>query len=213
MPHLIPRYTTNTTCPFRIYADPTRKLYKALGMHMTVQYGARPNYMSQNSAWEMTVKSLMPAVRAKRRDKLAAGNLMQVGGEFLFEDGEPAWCRRMQTYRDHTEMKIIRRVLEMDEEVPVVQEATAVALPARTSSHRPQTSSRPQTGSSPISSRTQTSPIASSKPGAGLKLVWDGNGVSASLQRESRIPDEREELEQLSQVHSYYSPSEFEGGR
>lgn len=183
-------------------------------MHMTVQYGARPNYMSKNSAWEMTVKSLMPAVRAKRRDKLAAGNLMQVGGEFLFEDGEPAWCRRMQTYRDHTEMKIIRRVLEMDEEVPVVQEATAVALPARTSSHMG-TSSHAHGGSStsPISSRTQTSPVASTKPGAGLKLVWDGNGVSASLQRESRIPDEREELEQLSQVHSYYSPSELDVGR
>ena len=188
-------------------------------MHMTVQYGARPNYMSQNSAWEMTVKSLMPAVRAKRRDKLAAGNLMQVGGEFLFEDGEPAWCRRMQTYRDHTEMKIIRRVLEMDEEVPVVQEATAVALPVRSSSYGPGARSVQSggTGSSPISSRTQTSPgvtgTAPGKPGAGLKLVWDGNGVSASLQRESRIPDEREELEQLSQVHTHYSPSEFEAVR
>jgi len=179
--------------------------------------------MAQHSAWDLTVKSLMPAVRAKRRDKLAAGNLMQVGGEFLFEDGEPAWCRRMQTYRDHSEMKIIRRVLEMDEEVPVVQEATAVALPARTSSHgvqssHGQSSHVQSSNSSPITAgRTQTSAgltgAAAGKPGAGLKLVWDGNGVSASLQRESRIPDEREELEQLSQVNSYYSPSEFEAGR
>jgi hypothetical protein len=217
MPHLIPRYTTNTTCPFRIYADPTRKLYRALGMHLTAQYGSRPDYMSKSSAWEMTVKSLMPAVKAKRRDKLAAGNLLQVGGEFLFEDGEPAWCRRMQTYRDHTEMRVLRHILEMDDEVPVVQEATAVSMRPQTS-QTTQSEPRRQERTSSLLPHQKRQEALKAMPAMGptettldkhrgLKLVWDGNGVSASLQRESRIPEE--DAQELRQVDSFYQGSEF----
>jgi len=173
-------------------------------MKKTLQYGSRPEYMSKNSAWEMTVKSLMPAVKAKRRDKLAAGNLLQVGGEFLFEEGAPVWCRRMMTYRDHTEMKILKRVLEMDDEVPVVQEAMTAVSVKPTSSRG--SSMRPVMGPDARS--------MSSGPGGpaakGLKLVWDGTGVQAHLQRESRIPDDADRVAALSPIPSYYGASEYE---
>jgi len=168
-----------------------------------MMYGSRPEYMSKNSAWEMTVKSLMPAVKAKRRDKLAGGNLMQVGGEFLFEEGEAVWCRRMMTYRDHTEMKILMRVLEMDEEVPVVQEAmTAVSVKPTSSRGSVRPIQGPDAG--------MMSPGAGGQAAKGLKLVWDGTGVQAHLQRESRIPDEAERMNVLTPIPSYYGGSEYE---
>lgn len=169
-------------------------------MRQTLMYGSRPDYMSKSSAWEMTVKSLMPAVKAKRRDKLAGGNLMQVGGEFLFEEGAPVWCRRMMTYRDHTEMKILKRVLEMDEEVPVVQEAMTAVSVKPTSSH----------GSARAVQGPDARVGAGGQAARGLKLVWDGTGVQAHLQRESRIPDEAQRLNALSPIPSYYGASELE---
>jgi len=172
-------------------------------MRQTLAYGPRPEYMSKNSAWEMTVKSLMPAVKAKRRDKLAGGNLMQVGGEFLFEEGGPVWCRRMMTYRDHTEMKILKRVLEMDEEVPVVQEAMTAVSVKPTSSHS-------NTRSVQGPDARAMSSGAGGQAAKGLKLVWDGTGVQAHLQRESRIPDEAERVTALSPIPSYYGASEYE---
>lgn len=148
----------------------------------------------------MTVKSLMPAVKAKRRDKLAGGNLMQVGGEFLFEEGAPIWCRRMMTYRDHTEMKILKKVLEMDEELPVVQEAMAAVTIKPTSSHSEGRAVQgPDVGVG-----------AGGQAAKGLKLVWDGTGVQAHLQRESRIPDGAERLGALSPIPSYYRASDLD---
>lgn len=50
-------------------------------------------------------------------DGMRGGPKLQVGGEFLFEDGELLWCHRMKNVRDHAEMRTLRRVLDMDDEV------------------------------------------------------------------------------------------------
>ena len=35
------------------------------------------------------------------KDVFRGGNIMQVGGEFLFEDGQVVWCHRMKNFRNH----------------------------------------------------------------------------------------------------------------
>lgn len=173
-PELIPFYKLKTGCPFPIYAEPTRALFKRLGMVLSVNIGMkRPEYMKDISpvAWaagQLTTirkgikarqqelnKAKMEASERRRRqaeidqdaaqleameeqqsarsimapssihgeDKLAirkrdvikGGNVFQIGGEFLFEDGEVMWCHRMKNYRNHAEVSVIRKVLELDD--------------------------------------------------------------------------------------------------
>jgi len=172
-PELIPFYKLKTGCPFPIYAEPTRALFKRLGMVLSVNIGMkRPEYMKDISpvAWaagQLTTirrgvkarqaelnKSKMEASERRKRqaqldnevaqleaieeaqsadsmtassfggeDKLAirkrdvvkGGNIFQIGGEFLFEEGEVVWCHRMKNYRNHAEVSVIRRMLELDD--------------------------------------------------------------------------------------------------
>lgn len=116
-------------------------------------------------------------------DIYKVGNFMQNGGELLFEDGQPVWWHRMRNMRDHAEMSTIRRVLDMDEEVPVIEDATAVT-------YSPMSPTTP-TSALPITSISSSSPSTPTKtvvPGAGLKLVWEGKGtVKAHLGRENHL--------------------------
>jgi hypothetical protein len=51
----------------------------------------------------------------RKRDVVKGGNIFQIGGEFLFEEGEVVWCHRMRNYRNHAEVSVIRKVLELDD--------------------------------------------------------------------------------------------------
>ena len=42
----------------------------------------------------------------------SGGPYSQLGGEFLWEDGELVWCHRMRNTRDHTEVGVLREMLE-----------------------------------------------------------------------------------------------------
>ena len=46
------------------------------------------------------------------------GDYWQVGGEFLFENGEAVWCHRMTNTRDHAEVPELRKQLGLDDEHP-----------------------------------------------------------------------------------------------
>ncbi|KAF2857371.1 hypothetical protein K470DRAFT_202504, partial [Piedraia hortae CBS 480.64] len=121
-PELIPHYRKFTSCPFPIYAEPTRRLFKKLGMVANLNLGhERPDYMKDISvpSWlagqvKTISRSLKDPDGIRKRDVLRGGNPMQIGGEFLFEDGEVLWCHRMRNYRDHTEIPELRKVLELD---------------------------------------------------------------------------------------------------
>lgn len=55
--------------------------------------------------------------RLKKRpsvEGLRSGPIFQVGGEFLFENGELVWCHRMKGMRSHAEIKVLRRALHID---------------------------------------------------------------------------------------------------
>jgi hypothetical protein len=84
-PSLIPMYASETHCPFPIYADPTKRLYNALGMLRTLNLGTRPEYQRRG-----TVKGMWESVRQgilnlKGGKALHGLDWHQVGGEFLFE--------------------------------------------------------------------------------------------------------------------------------
>jgi hypothetical protein len=127
---LIPMYLEATGCPFPVYADPTQRLYKELGMTRTLALGQRPEYMRKSMFYSMA-KSLVQGLKQIKGGLASkAGDIQQVGGEFLFEpvgdmtaspgvtpileDGEEkriTWCHRMRNTRDHAEIPELREVL------------------------------------------------------------------------------------------------------
>lgn len=182
-PRLIPFYKAVTGTCFPIFAEPSRQLYRKLGMVLSGRIGReRPEYMKDisNHAWMAgQVKTVREGLRARKnlrmvsplthgfdfglddasarasssldgasghedhahlsihrqleptllqgdeahlaamalrkRDLIRGGNLFQIGGEFLLEDGEVIWCHRMRHARDHVEVADLRRLLELDD--------------------------------------------------------------------------------------------------
>ena len=115
-PHLIPTYVQETGCPFPIYADPTRKLYRLFRLTSTLNLGKSPEYM-QRSLFSMVMSSLFQELRSGR-NMLSGGDFRQVGGEFLFQNGKVTWCHRMKSTRDHAEVPLIRQQLGLDDTPP-----------------------------------------------------------------------------------------------
>ncbi|KAH7355994.1 AhpC/TSA antioxidant enzyme-domain-containing protein [Pyrenochaeta sp. MPI-SDFR-AT-0127] len=111
-PELIPMYTEATGCPFPIYADPTRKLYDHLGMTRTFDLGSKPEYMHTNMLIN-SVQSIFQGI-GTGKNALKGGDFKQVGGEFMFEDGECTWAHRMRTTRGHAEVSELRGLLGLD---------------------------------------------------------------------------------------------------
>jgi len=115
-PELIRQYKANTQCPFPIFADPSRQIFKHLGMGLTVNmFGSkRPEYMKDISAFQWLNGQNKEVIATKGMKKFKGGNLLQIGGEFLFQDGQVVWCHRMKNMRGHAEVDVVRRVLEIE---------------------------------------------------------------------------------------------------
>ncbi len=108
-PDIIPQYRKLTNqCQFTMLAEPTRTLFKKLGMGWSTSFGPeRPDYMKDTSVYGMIkgqVRDVNAAVRdpegIRKRDVFRGGHMFQIGGEFLFEDGEVVWCHRMKHMRN-----------------------------------------------------------------------------------------------------------------
>ena len=126
-PELIPFYAEETKCHFPIYADPTKQLYSLLGMARTLELGPRrPDYM-QNSIFTLILKSGLQIFRSGRK-AFSGGDYWQVGGEFLFEDGQVRWCHRMKNTRDHAEVPELKKQLGLDDERPPVRKSWSTNL-------------------------------------------------------------------------------------
>lgn len=74
-----------TSCPFPVYADPTKKLYGELGMTRTLDLGARPEYQRKAFISLVTGSFVQGLKMLKGGKAFQGGALHQVGGEFLFE--------------------------------------------------------------------------------------------------------------------------------
>jgi hypothetical protein len=78
-------YTSSTNCPFPIYADPTKKLYNALGMLRTLNLGSRPEYQ-RRALGSLILNGFMQSLKQLPFGKtFQGGDYQQVGGEFMFE--------------------------------------------------------------------------------------------------------------------------------
>lgn len=78
-------YASETSCPFPIYADPTKRVYNELGMLRTLSMGARPGYQSRGFVHGV-LSSVFQSVKMLKGGKaFQGGDYQQVGGEFLFE--------------------------------------------------------------------------------------------------------------------------------
>ena len=119
-PEIIRHYRSFTQCPFTMYTDPSRKLFRMLGMRWTLHVGrGQPDYMKDISVLELLdeqrkliAASLRDPEGMRKRDILRGGNPLQIGGEFLFEDGEVVWCHRMKHIRNHSEVRRLRHMLQ-----------------------------------------------------------------------------------------------------
>ncbi|WEW55905.1 hypothetical protein PRK78_001340 [Emydomyces testavorans] len=124
---LIPMYAKVTSCPFPIYTDPTSRLYSIFGMTRTWSLGPAPEYL-RHSTFSLVVKGISQGLkRTFNGDALKSGDMAQVGGEFLFETKSKnqeekqdasktsaIWCHRMKTTRDHTEARVLKRVMGLE---------------------------------------------------------------------------------------------------
>ncbi|GAA5866438.1 hypothetical protein JCM8547_000625 [Rhodosporidiobolus lusitaniae] len=108
---LIPTYRVRLDCPFPLYMDRTRTLYKALGMNLKSW-----NMGKDSEKGSYIVKSQIGNVTSS----IAAGVAMpaypgsqgQLGGEFVFESAPDGtvkclYASRMNTTRSHSEIKDI----------------------------------------------------------------------------------------------------------
>lgn len=78
-------YQQVTSCPFPIYADPTKKLYDELGMTKTLDLGPRPEYQRRSTMLGMLQSIGQSLKHIKGGQAFQGGGYQQVGGEFLFE--------------------------------------------------------------------------------------------------------------------------------
>ena len=137
-------YRQTTTCPFPIYADPTRKLYDILGMPRSLDLGPKsPEYM-QKTLLSVMVGSFFQGLKSGR-GATKGGDYRQVGGEFLFEEGKVTWGHRMRNTRDHTEIPMLRNVLGLDDTKPPMRKTWTSSV-GRALSNRRQSWSRSSSG-------------------------------------------------------------------
>ena len=111
-PDVIAMYQKEVGCAFPIYAEPSRKLYDALGMTRTLNLGPKPDYVKK-SLVTSAVQSFIYGLKSGR-GALKSGDIKQIGGEFLFEDYKVIWCHRMRHTRDHAGIPDVRVVLGLD---------------------------------------------------------------------------------------------------
>ena len=76
-------------------------------MKWSYKIGELPDYMGgvglvemfKGNARDLAEQRRDPESPLRKRDLLRGGNMLQVGGEFLFENGKIIWCHRMRDVR------------------------------------------------------------------------------------------------------------------
>jgi AhpC/TSA antioxidant enzyme len=109
-PKMIAAYRKIFKCPFPIYTDPTRNLYRALGMTLrTLDAGPAEeagDYITHGPLGWMR----MVLKNAVRMPLANAGDIKQLGGEFLLGPGPVChYAHRMHTTKSHVP---VRELLE-----------------------------------------------------------------------------------------------------
>ena len=77
-PTLIKQYAEQTNCPFPLYTDPTRNLYKELNMTSTLTMGPRPDY-DRKGTFATVVSSMWNNVKMIPTGKAFSGGDYKIG--------------------------------------------------------------------------------------------------------------------------------------
>lgn len=105
-------YAKETGATFPIYADPSVRTYKILGMMSSRTPGSTtPSYLYR-SVLDNFFTSLWGGLTSKH--PLSGGPSAQNGGEWLFQGGELKWCHRMRNPTDHTETEELKKMLGVE---------------------------------------------------------------------------------------------------
>ncbi|GAA5851281.1 hypothetical protein JCM8547_004193 [Rhodosporidiobolus lusitaniae] len=97
---LIAAYKETLNVPFDVYADPSKKSYEALGMTLrTLDMGRETPYYVRSGTLGNIFSSIWNAFKIK--GFTSAGDIKQLGGEFVFAKGEPVYTHRMENTRGH----------------------------------------------------------------------------------------------------------------
>ena len=157
-----------------MYSEPTRKLYKALRMPLSLVMGKKNSYHDVGQIG-ISKDTFGQMIKAGIKDGTTGGHLLQIGGEFMFENGEPIWCHRMKVMRGHAEMKAMERILNMStEDLKGIREnGAAKTSPTAASSSKLDTTPRK------ASQDVITQPPWAVTPRRGMKLVWEDRGDDA----------------------------------
>ena len=84
-------------------------------MSWTVRTGPRVDYMKGINEFQW-LKGQYKQVREEDHSlRRKGGNIFWVGGEFMFKDEKPVWCHRMKSFRGHSEIEVIKRLLGVEE--------------------------------------------------------------------------------------------------
>lgn len=111
-PICIEGYAKVTGSTFPIYADPSVRTYKILGMVSTLRPGTTtPSYL-RKSTLENTLFSMWTGLSSGH--VLSGGPTSQNGGEWLFQGGELKYCHRMRNPTDHTETEELMKILGVE---------------------------------------------------------------------------------------------------
>ncbi|GAA5890266.1 hypothetical protein JCM16303_002881 [Sporobolomyces ruberrimus] len=99
---LIKPYRENLGTPFEIYADPTKETYVALGMTLrTLDMGNKQPEYQKSGIIGNIFNSIVKAFKIGSILSKNAGDQKQLGGEFVFVNGQPVYTHRMENTRGH----------------------------------------------------------------------------------------------------------------
>jgi len=107
--HMIPAYRADAAYPYEVYADPKKELYITLGMTKrtlaaTPKGEEKKNYV-KDSYLTYAVRGAISGPLSHPTQIFAAGDIAQLGGEFIFEPGlDVTFVSRMQHTADHLDV-------------------------------------------------------------------------------------------------------------
>jgi len=108
-PSRILPYTTETSCEFPIFTDPTCRLHEKLRMKRSLASSSKPTYM-KHSLFGLIMSSVRQMIWSGF-GAFKGGDYSQNGGEWIFRAGKCVWVHRMETTSDHVPAEELIRVL------------------------------------------------------------------------------------------------------
>ncbi|CAE6497100.1 unnamed protein product [Rhizoctonia solani] len=106
-PNMIKSYNTDIFhCPYEMYTDPGRKVYNALGMTLRTNDGGSEREKGSYVKHGTFTGTMMVLKRALKMPLANAGDIKQLGGEFILGPGlQCSFASRMHTTRSHTPIR------------------------------------------------------------------------------------------------------------